>query len=118
MRAKDKKIMVAAEKLEEEVLAHADIAKRLEESGVLLTRAMKNLSEKHKLIQEQSRVIVEIEKESKENMAAVKALKEEKSMNKIMSLISRTEHLMQLPVMMSKIPSLRLGKIGRASCAY
>ena len=35
-------------------------------------------------------------------MAAVKALKEEKSMNKIMSLISITEHLMQLPVMMSK----------------
>ena len=35
-------------------------------------------------------------------MAAVKALKEEKSVNKSMSLISRTKHLMQLPVMMSK----------------
>ena len=35
-------------------------------------------------------------------MAAVKMLKEEKSVNKSMSLISRTEHLMQLPVMMSK----------------
>ena len=35
-------------------------------------------------------------------MAAVKALREEKSVNKSMSLISRTEHLMQLPVMMSK----------------
>ena len=35
-------------------------------------------------------------------MAAVKALKEEKIMNKIISLISRTEHLMQLAVMMSK----------------
>ena len=34
-------------------------------------------------------------------MAAVNALKE-KSVNKSMSLISRTEHLMQLPVMMSK----------------
>ena len=94
--------MVAAEKLEEEVLAHTEIATRLEESGVLSNRAMKKLSEKHKLIQEQSRVIVEKEKESKENMAAIKALKEEKSMNKIMRLISRTEHLMQLPVMMSK----------------
>ena len=102
MRAKDKEIMVAAEKLEEEVLAHAEIAIRLEESRVLSTRAMKRLSEKHKLIQEKSRVIVEKEKESKENMAAVKALKEEKIMNKIMSLISRTEHLMQMPVMMSK----------------
>ena len=57
MRAKDNEIMGSAEKLEEEVLAHAEIAKRLEESGVLLTRAMKKLSEKQKLIQEQSRVV-------------------------------------------------------------
>ena len=35
-------------------------------------------------------------------MAAVNALKEETSVNKSMSLISRTEHLMQLHVMMSK----------------
>ena len=82
------------------MLAHAEIAKRLDYSGVLSTRAIKKLSEKKKLIQEQSRVIVEKEKESKENMAAVKALKEEKSVNTSMSLISRTEHLMQLPVMM------------------
>ena len=102
LRAKDKEIMAATEKLEEEVLAHAEIAIRMEESGVLSTRAMKNLSEKHKRIQEQSRVIVEKDKESKENMEAVKALKEEKSVNKSISLISRTEHLMQLPVMMSK----------------
>ena len=46
MRAKDKEIMAAAEKLEEEVLAHAEIAKKLEESGVLPTRAIKKLSEK------------------------------------------------------------------------
>ena len=58
MHAKYKEIMAAAEKLEEEMLAHAEIAKRLEESGVLSTRAMKKLSEKQKLIQEQSRVIV------------------------------------------------------------
>ena len=58
MRATDKVIMAAAEKLEEEVLAHAEIAIRLEESGVISTRAMKKLSEKHKLIQEQSRFIV------------------------------------------------------------
>ena len=30
LRAKDKEIMAAAENLEEEVLAHADIAKRME----------------------------------------------------------------------------------------
>ena len=58
MRAKDKEIVTASEKLEEEVLAHAEIAKRLDESGVLSTRAMKKLSEKKKLIQEQSRIIV------------------------------------------------------------
>ena len=84
------------------MLDHEDIEKRLEESGVLSTRAMKKLSEKQKLIQDQSRVIVEKEKESKENMAAVKTLKDEQSVNKSMSLISRTEQLMQLPVMMSK----------------
>ena len=72
LHAKDKEIIAAAEKLEEEVLAHAEMEKRLEESGVLSTRAMKKLSVKQKLIQEQSRVVVEKEKESKENMAAVK----------------------------------------------
>ena len=50
MRAKDKEIMVAAEKLEEEVLSHEEITIRMEESGVLSTREMKKLSEKHKLI--------------------------------------------------------------------
>ena len=45
-------------------------------------------------------------------MAAVKALKEEKSMNKSMILISITEHLMQLPVMMSK-NTLRVVKSGK-----
>ena len=50
LRAKDKEIMAAAENFEKEVLAHAEIAKRLEESGVLSSRAMKKLSEKQKLI--------------------------------------------------------------------
>ena len=66
------------------------LRKRLEESGVLSTRAIKKLSEKQKLIQDQSRVIAKKEKESKENMEAVKAPKEEKSVNKSMILISRT----------------------------
>ena len=48
---KIRKIMGSSEKLEEEVLAHAEIAINLEESGVLSTRAMKKLSEKQKLIQ-------------------------------------------------------------------
>ena len=44
-------------------------------------------------------------------MAAVKALKEEKSVSKSMILIRRTEHLMQLPVTMSK-NTLRVVKSG------
>ena len=44
-------------------------------------------------------------------MAAVKGDEGEKSVNKSMSLISRTEHLMQLPVMMSK-NTLRFVKSG------
>ena len=46
MRAKYKEIMAATENLEEEVLSHAEIAIRLEKSGVLSTRSMKKLSKK------------------------------------------------------------------------
>ena len=51
LRVKDKEIMAAAEDIEEEVLARAEIAKILEESRVLSTRAIKKLSEKQKIIQ-------------------------------------------------------------------
>ena len=54
--------MEAVENLKEKPRAHAEIAIRLEKSGVISTREMKKLSEKHKLIQEQSRVIVEKER--------------------------------------------------------
>ena len=64
MLAKDKEIMTAAEKLKEEVLAHADITKRLEDSEATSTRAVKVLSEKQKIIQEQGNLIKEKEKES------------------------------------------------------
>ena len=57
MRAKDKEIVAAAEKLEEEVLAHAEMAKSLEESEATSTRAAKKLSEKQKIIQEQGNLI-------------------------------------------------------------
>ena len=42
MRAKDKEIVADAKNLEEEVLAHAEIAKRLEESDATSTRAVKS----------------------------------------------------------------------------
>ena len=53
------------------------LRKRVEESWVISTREMKKLSEKQKLIQDQSMFIVEKEKESKENMAAVKMREQE-----------------------------------------
>ena len=64
LHAKDKEIMAAIEKLEEEVLAHAEMAKRLEESDATSTRAAKKLSEKQKIIQEQGNLIKQKEKES------------------------------------------------------
>ena len=55
--AKDKEIMAAAEKLERKVRAHADISERLEESEAVSTKAMNELSEKEKIIQEQAKQI-------------------------------------------------------------
>ena len=43
---------------------HAEFEKRLKESEVLSTRAIKNLSEKQRIIQEQAKLIKEKEKES------------------------------------------------------
>ena len=50
--------MAAAYKLEEKLLAHAEIAKRLEEAEA----AMNKLSDKDKIIQEQANLIKEKEK--------------------------------------------------------
>ena len=55
--AEDKKIMAAAENLEEKVRAHAEISERLEESEALSTKAMNERSEKEKIIQEQEKLI-------------------------------------------------------------
>ena len=42
--AKDKEILAAAEKLAKKERSHAEIEKRIKESEVLSTQAMKNLS--------------------------------------------------------------------------
>ena len=42
--------------------AHAEIAKRLEESEATSTRALKKISENHKIIKEQGNLIKEKEK--------------------------------------------------------
>ena len=55
----DKEILAAAEKLAKKEQSHAEIEKRLKESEALSTRAMKNLSEKQRIIQEQANLIME-----------------------------------------------------------
>ena len=57
--AKDKEILAAAEKLAKKEQYHAYIEKRIKESEALSTRAMKNLSDKQRIIQEQEKLIKE-----------------------------------------------------------
>ena len=52
------------------------MSKRLEDTEALSTRAMKKLSEKQRLIQEQAQLIKEKEKKSKVILKAVENLKE------------------------------------------
>ena len=70
--AKDKEIFAAAEKLAKKEQSQAEIEKRLKESKALSTRAMKKLSEKQKIIQEQSNLIKEKEKESSTDAPSAK----------------------------------------------
>ena len=51
--AKDKEILAAAEKLAKKEQSHAEIDKRVKGSEALSPQAMKNLSEKQRIIQEQ-----------------------------------------------------------------
>ena len=57
--AKDKEILAAAEKLVKKEQSHAEIVKRLKESEALSIWAMKKLSEKQRIIQEQAKLIKE-----------------------------------------------------------
>ena len=49
--------MAAEEKLKRKKGAYSDLAKRLKDNELLSTRAMKKLSEKQKVIQEQANII-------------------------------------------------------------
>ena len=64
--------MAAAETLAKKEQSHAEIEKRLKESESLSTRAMKKLSEKQRIIQEQSNLIKEKEKESSTDAPSAK----------------------------------------------
>ena len=55
---------------------HAEKSQRLEDTEALSTRAMKKLSDKQRLIQEQAHLIKEKERESKVMLEAVENLKE------------------------------------------
>ena len=57
---------------EEKKRSHAEMAKRLEESEAMSTRAAKKLSEKQKIIQEQGNLIKEKEKESSTDVPSAK----------------------------------------------
>ena len=59
MISKDEEILAAEEKLKRKKGAYSDLAKRLKKNEALSTRAMKKLSEKQKIIQEQANQIEE-----------------------------------------------------------
>ena len=57
--AKDKEILATSEKLAKKEQSHAEIENRLKEYEALSTQAMKKLSEKQRIIQEQTKLIKE-----------------------------------------------------------
>ena len=59
MISKDKEILAAEEKLKLKKRDYSDLAKRLKDNEALSTRAMKKLSERQKIIQEQAKLIKE-----------------------------------------------------------
>ena len=54
--SKDKEILEAEEKLNRKKGTYSDLLKRLKDNEALSTRAMKKLSEKQKIIQEQAKL--------------------------------------------------------------
>ena len=76
MISKDKEVLTAEEKLKRKKGAYSDLAKRLKDNEALSTSEMKKLSEKHKIIQEQAKLIKEKEKDSTELLAAAQKLHE------------------------------------------
>ena len=55
--SKDQELIAAAETIQDKERIHAEMSKRLEDTEALSTRAVKKLSEKHRLIQEQAQLI-------------------------------------------------------------
>ena len=64
--------MAAAEKLAKKEKSHVEIEKRLNESEGISTRAMKNISEKQRIIQEKEKLIKGKERESSTDTPSAK----------------------------------------------
>ena len=78
--------MAAEEKLKWKKRAYSDLSNRLKDNEVPSTRAMKKLSEKQKIIQEQAKLIKEKEKNSTKLLDAAENLHETlstRAMNKL-----------------------------------
>ena len=70
MISKDKEILAAEEKFKRKKGAYSDLAKSLKDNEALSTRAMKKMSGKQKIIQEQAKLIKEKERDITELLAA------------------------------------------------
>ena len=78
MISKDEEIIAAAEKLQEKERIHAEMSKRLEDTEALSNRAVKKLSEKQRIIQEQAQMIKK-RKGKKGNLGGCRKSEREKS---------------------------------------
>ena len=94
MISKDKKILTAEENLKWKKRAYSDLWKRLKYNEALSTRAMKKLSEKQKIIQEQAKLIKEKEKDSTKLLAAAENL-HETLLTRAMNKLSEKEKIIQ-----------------------
>ena len=94
MISKDREILATEEKLKQKKGAYSDLAKRLKDNEALSTRAMKTFSEKHKIIQEQAKLIKEKEKDSTKVLAAAENL-HETILTRAMNKLSEKEKIIQ-----------------------
>ena len=94
MITKDKEILTAEQKLKWKKRAYSYLAKRLKDNEALSTRAMKKLSEKQKIIQEQAKLIKEKEKDSTKLLSDAEKLHETLS-TRAMNKLSEKEKTIQ-----------------------
>ena len=92
--SKDKEVFSAEEKLKRKKRDYPDLAKRLKYNEALSARAMKKLSEKQKIIQDQANLIKEKEKDSTKLLAAAENLHGTLS-TRAMNKLSEKEKIIQ-----------------------